>query len=390
MTEHQTRVARYQQALTERGLAGALLLNGVDVFYLSGTGQNGALWVPATGSPILLVRKSLARAKAEAGLPDVRPFPASKELAATLGATGKVGVAFEAVPQGTLDFWRKVLPGAELVDAGPLLREERQVKSPAELAVMREGARRMCGVFAQIPAFLRAGVRDLDLAAEMECRLRKAGNEGTPRLRTFNSHFFIGLALSGDGAAVPGAFDGPVVGGGLSAANPGGASEKLVQPGEPVLFDYTSVHGGYVIDMTRIAVVGSLAPELERAFEIARAIQDELARNLRPGVPCVELWEHARAMAEQAGLGDRFMGPPGDQARFVGHGVGLELDELPVLAPGFKAPLREHQTIAIEPKFVFPGQGAVGIENTYVVGARGGEKLTADLPDDLLRVSAPA
>ena len=92
-------------------------------------------------------------------------------------------------------------------------------------------------------------------------------------------------------------------------------------------------------------------------------------------------------MAEQAGLGDRFMGPPGDQARFVGHGVGLELDELPVLAPGFKGTLAAGQTIAIEPKFVFPGQGAVGIENTFVVTASGGEKLTAAVADDLLRVA---
>jgi Xaa-Pro aminopeptidase len=90
-------------------------------------------------------------------------------------------------------------------------------------------------------------------------------------------------------------------------------------------------------------------------------------------------------MSEQARLGDVFMGPPGDQARFVGHGVGLELDELPVLAPGFKTTLREGMTIAIEPKFVFLGRGAVGIENTFVVTARGGEKLTAGLPDELLR-----
>lgn len=388
MTEHQTRVARYQQGLAERGLAGALLLNSVDVFYLSGTGQNGALWVPAAGAPILLVRKSFARARAEAGLPDVRPFPASKALAGVLGAAGKVGVAFEAVPQGTLDFWRRSLPAAELVDAGPILRDLRQVKSESELAVMREGAKRMCGVFAEIPSFLRAGLRELDLSAEVECRLRKAGNEGSPRLRAFNASFFVGLALTGEGAAVPGAFDGPVVGAGLSAANPGGASGRVVRRGEPVLFDFTSVHGGYVIDMTRIAVVGALAPELERAFAVARAIQDELARSLRPGAACSDLWEQALAMAEQAGLGDRFMGPPGDQARFVGHGVGLELDELPVLAPGFKAPLREGMTIAVEPKFVFPAQGAVGIENTFVVTASGGEKLTSAIADDLLRVPA--
>ena len=143
--------------------------------------------------------------------------------------------------------------------------------------------------------------------------------------------------------------------------------------------------GGYVIDMTRTAVVDALPAELVRAFEVACAIQDEVARSLRPGVPCVELWEHARSMAEQARLGDHFMGPPGDQSRFVGHGVGLELDELPVLAPGFKAPLELGQTVAIEPKFVFAGVGAVGIENTFVVTAQGGEKLTAAMPDEILR-----
>jgi Xaa-Pro aminopeptidase len=90
-------------------------------------------------------------------------------------------------------------------------------------------------------------------------------------------------------------------------------------------------------------------------------------------------------MAEQARLGDAFMGPPGDQARFVGHGVGLELDELPVLAPGAKAIVAAGQTIAVEPKFVFPGVGAIGIENTFVATEGGGERLT-ELSDDLIQV----
>jgi Xaa-Pro aminopeptidase len=387
-TEHHSRIATYQQALAARGLSGALLLNAVDVFYLAGTRQNGALWVPAAGEPVLLVRKSFARAKAETAVRDVRPFPSSKELPQALGARGKVGAAFEAVPQATLDWWRKSLPGVELVDAGIVLREQRSVKSAAELATLRQGAARICSVLAEVPGFLRAGMREVDLSAEIEVRLRRAGNEGVPRLRGFNSELFIGLAVAGDGASDAGYFDGPVVGRGLSPAYPQGASARVIRAGEPVIVDFTAVFGGYVVDMTRTAVVGKLAPELERAFEVARAIQDEVARNLRPGVPAVELWEHARAMAEQAGLGDRFMGPPGDQARFVGHGVGLELDELPVLAPGFKAPLVLGQTIAVEPKFVFPGVGAVGIENTFAVGERGGEKLTAALPDEVLRAAA--
>ena len=90
-------------------------------------------------------------------------------------------------------------------------------------------------------------------------------------------------------------------------------------------------------------------------------------------------------MATAAGLGDCFMGPPGEQAKFVGHGVGLELDEFPVLAQGFDLPLIAGQTIAVEPKFVFPELGSIGIENTFAVTEQGGEKITV-LVDDLVKI----
>jgi Xaa-Pro aminopeptidase len=271
------------------------------------------------------------------------------------------------------------------VDVSTPLREQRAVKSPAELAVMRDGARRISGVLGQVRSFLRAGMTELELAAEIEARLRRAGNEGSPRLRAFNAELFVGLAVAGESAAAPGFFDGPVVGRGLHPAYPLGASGRPIREGEPIILDYTGVFGGYVLDMTRSAVCGALAPELRRALDVARRIQEEVARLLRPGVPCAEPWERARALAEEAGLGDRFMGPPGDQARFVGHGVGLELDELPVLAPGAKAIVAAGQTIAVEPKFVFPGVGAIGIENTFVATEGGGERLT-ELSDDLIQV----
>ncbi|WP_242393369.1 M24 family metallopeptidase [Anaeromyxobacter oryzisoli] len=383
--EHAERIGRLQETLRGRGLSGALLLHAVDVLYLTGTRQNGALWVPASGAPVLLVRKSVARARSEAAISDVRPFPPSRELAAALGAAGQVGATFDAVPQATLDWWRRQLPAAKLVDISGALREQRSVKSAAEREILKDGGRRIAAAFAEVPRFLRAGVRELDVSAELELRLRRAGGMGTPRLRGFNSELFVGIVAAGASAATPGYFDGPVVGAGLGAAYPQGASARVIAAGEPVLLDFTGVFGGYVVDMTRIAVVGALAPELERAFQVALEIQAEVAGALRPGVICEALWERARARAEAAGLGDRFMGPPGDQTRFVGHGVGLELDELPVLAPGFAAPLVEGQIVAVEPKFVFPGLGAVGIENTWAVTPAGGEKITA-LADDVIRV----
>lgn len=381
--EHAGRQARLAAALAARGLDAALVLHAVDVLWLTGTRQNAALWLPARGAPALLVRKSLARARAEAAVEDVRPFPPSRELAAALPAA-RVGVTLDAVPAATVAWWGKQLPGAALEDLSAEVRALRSVKSPAELEVMREGARRLGGVLREVPTFLRVGATELEVAAEVERRLRLAGHEGSPRLRAFNAELFGGLVVAGDAAAAPGFFDGPVVGQGLHAAYPLGASRRPIRAGEPVIVDYTVVCGGYVVDMTRTAACGPVAPEVRRALDASRRIQDAVAALLRPGTPCTAPWERALELAAEAGLADVFMGPPGDQARFVGHGVGLELDEWPVLAPGAKAALEAGQTVAVEPKFVLPGVGAVGVENTFVVTERGGERL-GDLDDGLLQ-----
>ena len=222
----------------------------------------------------------------------------------------------------------------------------------------------------------QVAVNFVDLAAEFEMRLRKAGGEGYVRMRAFNQELFQGLAVSGDHGCTPGFFDGAVTGSGMSKASPHGASEKTINRGEAILIDYTGVFDGYILDMTRMFVIGNLAPDLQQAFDTALAIQAAIAEAMQPGAICAEIFGLAEQMATNAGLGSCFMGAPGEQAKFVGHGVGLELDEMPVLAKGFNVPLQLNQTIAVEPKFVFPGSGVVGIENTFVVSKDGGERLT--------------
>ena len=380
------RLGLLRKGLDAAGLDGALLLQAVDVLWISGTRQNAALWVPVAGEPLLLVRKSLERARAESPLDRVVPFPPSRELAGLLGPARRIGLTLDVVPVATHQFWARAVPGAGWADVSASLRDIRSVKSAWELERMRETARLLGGVFREVPSFLRPGMREVDLSAEIEVRMRRAGNEGSPRVRGFNQEFFMGLAIAGGAATAPSYFDGPVTGRGLSPSSPLGASVDVIAPDVPVLLDFTAILGGYITDMTRIAVCGRLSPDLERAFRVARDIHDELAAGLIPGAVPSQLFAKALSRAGEAGLGDRFMGPPGAQARFVGHGVGLELDELPVLAPGFDAPLRAGQVVAIEPKFVFPGQGAVGIENTWSVGERGGDRIT-ELPDDLIVVA---
>ncbi|HEY5514370.1 MAG TPA: Xaa-Pro peptidase family protein [Geomonas sp.] len=382
--ESARRVARLQEQLQAKGIDAALIIYPIDIYYFAGTRQNSLLYVPAAGEPMLLVRKSLSRARLEAVISDIRPFPSSKEFSALFGAEiEKIGITFDVVPVQQYNFYAKLLAGREFVDISGVNRELRSVKSPWELELMRESGRKTCSVFLQVPGFLRAGMRELDLAAEFECRLRKAGSEGYIRMRAFHQEFFMGLALSGASAETPGFFDGAVTGRGLSNAMPQGASLAPILASSPVFIDYTGVFDGYIVDMTRVFALGPLSETLLHAFETSIAIQSYLARSLRPGAICEELFLGAADMAEKAGLGSYFMGRPGENARFVGHGVGLELDEFPVIAQGFKVALQAGQTIAIEPKFVIPGQGVIGIENTFAVSEAGGEKIT-DIPDDIV------
>jgi len=383
-SESVRRIARLQEELQQKGIDAALIIYPIDIYYFAGTRQNSLLYVPAAGEPMLLVRKSLARARLEAVIADIRPFPSSKEFPALVGAeVRKVGLTFDVVPVQQYNLYAKLIPGREFVDISVVNRELRSVKSPWELERMRESGSKTAAVFLQVPGFLKPGMREIDLAAEFEYRLRKAGGEGYVRMRAFNQELFMGLALSGASAVMPGFFDGAVTGRGLSNASPHGASLAPLAPGSPVFIDYTGVFDGYIVDMTRVFALGPLSGTLTHAFDTTIAIQSFLAQHLRPGAICEELFLGAADLAEQAGLGNFFMGPPGENARFVGHGVGLELDEYPVLAQGFKVPLQAGQTIAIEPKFVIPGEGVIGIENTFAVGEAGGEKIT-DIPDDIV------
>ncbi|MBJ6752539.1 M24 family metallopeptidase [Geomonas anaerohicana] len=382
--ESQQRISRLQEGLRDKGMDGALFIHPIDVYYFSGTRQNSTLWVPATGAPRLWVRKSFTRGQQESCIDDTRPFPSSKEFPGEFGEQVRtIGFTFDVAPVQQLNYYQKLLPGRDFVDVSALNREIRSVKSPWELEQIRYCGAQLAGVFREVPGFLKAGMREVDLAAEFEYRLRKAGGEGYVRMRAFNQELFQGLAVSSATAGATGFFDGAVTGKGMSSASPHGASAALIPVDAPILIDYTGVFNGYIIDMTRFFVIGKLAPELEHAFRTALAIQGYLAEHLKPGAICEELFLQAAGMAQAAGLSDHFMGAPGENAKFVGHGVGLELDEFPVLAQGFKVALQAGQTLAIEPKFVFPGMGVIGIENTFAVSEAGGVRLS-DLPDDIV------
>lgn len=380
MNEYGRRIVRFQGRLAAQDLDGALLTALTDIYYFAGTRQNSVLWVPASGPAALLVRKSFARAKAESPWLDVRPFASRKDFSGTIpSGLRKAGIAFNGLNAQQYKYYAALMPGAEFADISALIRELRSVKSAAELACLRESAKRLSGVFSRVPEFIKPGMNELEAAAAFEFHARLAGNEGC-HMRAPIGEGFIGLAVSGSSAGQPGFFDGAVTGLGLSPAAPVGASLNPVGRDSPLFMDYTFMFNGYISDMTRIFVFGKLPSRLLRAYDTALEIHSCLAESLRPMNTGDGLYRKAVEIAQKAGLAEYFMGAPGEQAKFAGHGVGLELDELPVLCADSHAPLQAGQVAAIEPKFIFPGLGAVGIENTFIIGSSGAERITG--PDD--------
>lgn len=377
------RIAALKEHLEAGGLDGALFLYSVDIYYFSGSRQNAVLWIPLNGDPVLLARKSYLRAIEDSFIEDVRHFPSSRDLPSVFGDDiKKIGLTFDVLPTQHYQFYAKFLHGCEFADISGINRELRSVKSQWELDQMRICGKRLADAFAETPKFIRQGMRELDFAAEFEYLLRKSGLGGFLRIRGFNQEI-TGIVAAGENAAAPGCFDGPVTGKGFTNSAPYGPSREIIKKNVPVIIDYGGSFDGYIADMTRIFCFGRLDPEIVGAFKVSLAIQSWVVENLKPGAVCEDLFSGASRMAADAGIADNFMGYPGELSKFVGHGVGLELDELPVLAQKFKTPIQEGNVIAIEPKFIFPAKGAIGIENTFAVTERGSEKLTA-LPDEIV------
>ena len=382
------RLAALRSALAADGLDAALIVQHADLAYFSGTNQQAHLVVPAAGEPVLLVRRVLERAQAESPLERIEPLRSLGALPAALAAAGvesgaTVGLELDVLPaRRYLDYARR-LPGLELADCSSAVRRVRARKSGWELGCMRAACEQVRRGAEAVPGMLRPGVVESQVQLEVERVLRQAGHQGQLRFRGFNQEMHYGQVLAGPSGAVPGYSDSPLCGPGPNAALGKGPNGHVLAEGDPVIADLVGGHEGWLSDQTRTFAVGALDADLRDAHDCAAAILRAVEADLRPGTPASSLYDLAERIAAGAGLEEHFMGAGPQRVRFLGHGVGMEIDELPVLAPGFDEPLEEGNVIAVEPKFVFPGRGAVGIENMYAVTADGFETMTT-APEELI------
>jgi len=372
-----SRLKRLAQALTDQGLEAALIRYPLNIFYFTGTFADGHLLVTQSGEAFLLVYRTFERARAEALIEEVRPFRSLKALPDFLKDLGIKHLALEEdrLPVAVYRGYERLLRDFALSDLSPILRQLRARKSAYEISCLRRAAEMLAeSIEAVLPSF-RPGLTELEMAGMLEAELRKRGHPAYTRTYAFHQELAYGHLLTGEAAAVP-SYVTTGQGGRGVVGFPQGPSEKILREGEPLLIDYAGWHEGYLVDQSRLFYFGELPAALHDTFARIKQLMESLEETLRPGITAEEVYHRARETAEKLGLSPCFMAHGEERVPFVGHGVGLEIDEWPPLAPRVKVPLEEGMVVALEPKCHLPGQGVIGLEDTFLITREGAARLT--------------
>lgn len=366
---------KIQQNMSDVHADGLLICDNVNLYYVSGRIFRGYCYIPVKREPIFFVRRPL-------GLNGTQVVYIRKpeEIGEYLQKNGiafpdKLLLESDSISYSDYKRYETIFIPKEVLNGTALLRRCRSIKTPYEIDLIRRSGELHAKTYETIPSLYRKGMTDVEFSIELEHECRKLGSLGIFRIFGQSMEIFMGSVLAGDNADTPSPYDFAMGGAGLDVSLPVGCNGTVLTEGMSLMVDMGGNFTGYMTDMTRTYAIGSVQELALKAHETSIAIHQAIAAKARPGVAAKDLYELAAEMANHAGLSDYFMGHR-QKAGFIGHGVGIEINEAPVLAPRSRDILAEGMVFALEPKFVIPGTGALGIENTYVVTADGVEKLT--------------
>jgi Xaa-Pro aminopeptidase len=380
-SEISQRISRLQRRLQETSMDGALILDPVNMYYYTGTMQQGVVFVPIEGEPVFLVRRSFERAQLETPLQRVVPLKGFSQLQAILADLGLrtniLGVAETTLSVAVFKTLVKAFPGGTFADISALLGMVRAVKSDYEVELIRKAGARHEIVYDAIPAMIHEGMTEWELGAEIHKKTMALGYTGITRFAVSGMEMFLGIVSFGESANYPTASIGPGGQVGLSPAFPLVGGMKKLGRGEPIFVDTGFGYEGYFTDKTRVFSLGALPTLAVDAHTVCLDIQEAVRCRLKPGAIPSQIYEEVYGeFVHSRGFEKDFMGFGSNQVPFLGHGIGLAIDEFPVIAGKVHAPLEANMVIAVEPKKGLEGIGLVGVENTFRVTAEGGERLT--------------
>lgn len=369
------RRSRLQKAMQKSNIEACVLTTGVNIFYMTGMIYNGYYFLPCEGDPIHFVKRPEGVAF-DNTIYIRKPEQIADELQKRNIALPKtILLETDVIPFGECNRILSTFKVAETANASTLMRKIRSVKTDFELEQIKACARKHEAVYKLIPSVYKQGMTDVELQIEIEKLMRLHGSIGIFRSYGENMDIFMGSLLAGENAESPSPYDFALGGAGTTPALPLGAAGQRIEKGQTIMVDMAGNYSPWMTDMTRTFSVGKTLDIAYRAHQVSIDIHNQIMDMAKPGVGCAELYNIAMEAVVKNNLELYFMGTK-QQAKFVGHGLGLEINEPPVLTPRSKELLEKNIVFALEPKFVIPEVGAVGIENTYVVTEGGIEKLT--------------
>ena len=378
LTRRQERVRSLMKADASRPDA-LLITDYANIFYLTGRVFAGQIYLPLEGEMICFVRRPVDLE----GDGTVR-IRKPEEMAQTIGlnAPARLGLELDITAWSAVKRLSAVFPEAEIVNASPIMRMARAVKTDLEIERVRRSGVAHEEVYSRIPRLYSEGMTDLQLQVEIERESRLKGCLGMFRISGTSMETFMGSLIAGDNADAPSPYDFAMGGAGLDPSLPVGANDSTILPGNTVMVDLNGNFTGYMTDMSRVYSLGEISELARKAHQCSIDIHRMIAKAAVPGTPAKALYEMALELVKERGLESYYMGHR-QQAGFIGHGVGIEINELPVIAPRSRDIIERNNVIALEPKFVIPHTGPVGIENTYRVTDTGLECLT-NSPEEII------
>ena len=371
----ETRHQRLQKAMQDMNIDACLLTTAVNVFYTTGMVYNGYFYLPAEGNPIHFVKRPEG-VDFENTVYIRKPEQIAEELS-NLGISLPKTILLETdvLSFGECTRLLNTFSLTQAANASILLRKIRSVKTAFEVEQIRSCARKHEAVYKLIPSAYRKGMTDVELQIEIERLMRLHGSMGIFRSYGDNMDIYMGSLLAGENAEAPSPYDYALGGAGATPVLPLGASGQKILDGQTIMVDMAGNYSPWMTDMTRVFSVGKTLDIAYKAHQVSIDIHNHIMDIVKPGISCAELYNISMEIVKKSNLEAYFMGTK-QQAKFIGHGLGLEINEPPVLTPRSKELLEPNIAFALEPKFVIPEVGAVGIENTYLVTEGGIEKLT--------------
>lgn len=385
LTELQTRLERFRIKMDNSNPDWeiVILINKINLYYFTGTMTEGILIIPKNDEACLWVRRSFERAQDESLFPNIKQMNSLKEPAVFYGKLPKtVFMETEIIPIAIYQRFQKYFEFSKVNSVDSQVAHVRTIKSTYELNLMEKSGQIHKRILEdRVPKLLHEGMSEIDLVGELFSVMLEEGHHGVARFGMFDTEMGLGQIGFGDSSIYPTYFNGPGGNFGISPAVPlFGSRDRKLNKGDLVFVDIGCGFEGYHTDKTLTYMFGKALPE--EAIEIHHkcvSIQNEIAQMLKPGNIPSQIYNTIMSKLDKDFL-ENFMGFGDRKAKFLGHGIGLIIDELPVIAEGFNEPLEEGMVFALEPKKGIKNIGMVGIENTFFVTPNGGKCITGDNP----------